>query len=55
MIAPSTPIAQALEALDLKIDVPPQCRTAGDLLVCIERAEVTVTATAAKKIKAAIG
>ena len=54
MIAPSTPIADALKALDLTLETPPQCRTAADLLVCLERGDVTVTAAQAKKIKANI-
>lgn len=55
MIAPSTPIDATLKQLGLALDTPPSCRTAGDLLVVLERKEIEVDAKTAKKIKESIG
>jgi hypothetical protein len=54
MIPPSTPITETLSALKLTIAVPGHVRTAGDLLVALQRKELDVPAAAAKKIRESI-
>lgn len=54
MIPPSTPIEEAKARLDLRVSLPSHVRTAGDLLVVLERKEVDMDAKALKKIKESI-
>jgi hypothetical protein len=55
MIPPSTPIDETLHALKLAFDVPSHVRTAGDLVVALERKELPdVPPATAKKIKESI-
>lgn len=57
LIPPSTPIEETRAALALPptVSLPTAVRTAGDLLVALERKEVEVSAAQAKKIKEMIG
>jgi hypothetical protein len=54
MIPPSTPIDETLRTMHVTIDVPSHVRTAGDLVVALERKEIDVPAATAKKIKESI-
>lgn len=55
MIPPSTPIEEAARLLNLTVSLPPHVRTAGDLLVALDRKEVEVSAAQAKKIRESVG
>lgn len=56
MIPPSTPIQEVTQALGIStVSLPSHVRTAHDLLVALDRKEVEVSATQAKKIKESIG
>jgi hypothetical protein len=55
MIPPSTPIEEAKERLALSVSLPSHVRTAGDLIVAIERKELDIDAKTAKAIKDNIG
>ena len=51
LISPSTPIDETIKALGIKIDPPAHVRTAGDLVMALERKEIDMPAAAAKATK----
>ena len=55
MIPPSTPIDEVKGLLPPTVSLPSHVRTAGDLLVALDRKEVEVDAKTAKAIKEKIG
>jgi len=55
VIPPSTPIDEATKALALTVFLPSYIRTAGDLLVALDRKEVEVDAKTAKRIRESVG
>jgi hypothetical protein len=55
MIPPSTPIGETVKQLALTVSLPSHVRTAGDLIVALERGDIDVPAAAAKKIRESVG